>query len=200
MNKRGQFLRMMAREARSEERRQRIEETRKLLKSGDDINQIAVRLGVSSNTIRIYIKEIKELERLEKEEEKLKKLEEKKKKKELKRIEKELKNLKKTYPSNYYFLKLRWWLLIFGILFFPWGGFILIILSIAGFNKLRYIKNFREKKFILKKGKKKYLEINCPNCDNLIKKLEVASLNESEKLKFVCDICKHHIILDLKKT
>ncbi len=57
-NKRGQWAGMMARERRSQERRERLGMTKELLKQGLTADDIAYKLGISGNTVRQYIREV----------------------------------------------------------------------------------------------------------------------------------------------
>jgi predicted transcriptional regulator len=61
LNKRGQWVRAAARERRSMERRERLEATKELLKEGHSIEEIALQLNVSGNTVRQYVKEVQPL-------------------------------------------------------------------------------------------------------------------------------------------
>ncbi len=61
MNKKGQWAHAMARERRSQERRDRLDVTKEFLKEGLTADEIAVRLGISGNTVRQYIKEVKHI-------------------------------------------------------------------------------------------------------------------------------------------
>ena len=54
-------MRAMARERRSRERRERVLRTKELLEAGKSPEQIANELGVSSATVKTYIKEAKSL-------------------------------------------------------------------------------------------------------------------------------------------
>lgn len=58
MDKKGQWARAMARERRSEERRERLGMTKELLKKGFKADDIAYKLGVSGLTVRQYIREV----------------------------------------------------------------------------------------------------------------------------------------------
>lgn len=58
MNKKGQWARALARERRSSERRERVIETCHLKNKGYSVERIAVELGVGSETIRGYLREI----------------------------------------------------------------------------------------------------------------------------------------------
>ncbi len=61
MNRKGQWARAMARERRSQDRRDRLEVTKEYLKKGHTADEIAFQLGISGNTVRQYIKEVKPL-------------------------------------------------------------------------------------------------------------------------------------------
>ncbi|MBI2666816.1 hypothetical protein HYX13_04345, partial [Candidatus Woesearchaeota archaeon] len=64
-DKRGQWGRAMARERRSQERRERLGITKEMLKQGLSADDIAYKLGVSGLTVRQYIREVGHLADIE---------------------------------------------------------------------------------------------------------------------------------------
>jgi predicted transcriptional regulator len=60
-NKKAQWVKAMARERRSAERRERLEVTKEFLKQGLSPEEIAVQLGISANTVKQYIKEVRHI-------------------------------------------------------------------------------------------------------------------------------------------
>jgi len=47
--------------------------------------------------------------------------------------------------------------------------------------------------------KEEKIELRCPNCDYLMKKIKISDIGKKEELELVCDKCKHPISIKLSK-
>ena len=115
-DKKGQYVRAWVREQRSLERTNRIRETGRMLKEKYSLEEMAVQLGVSINTVKSYIPEAKELERreksIEKEMERIEREQEEQKSRKREEKKRRYKNLKNESKLEYYLIKLKWWFLV----------------------------------------------------------------------------------------